>query len=85
VNLLDHGLLAQLIHEKTFLLDLDVIAQAERYGQLKEGEKVNKNFKSLFFYSQISDPEDRMAEDENIKTIFIHAALLMTLLFKKGR
>jgi hypothetical protein len=52
---------------------------------LKEGKKVNKNFKSFFFYSQVSDPEDRVAEDENIKIIFIHAALLMTLPFKKGR
>jgi hypothetical protein len=84
VSLLDHGLVAQLIHEKAFLLDLDVIAQAERYSELKEGEKVNKNFKSFFFYSQISDPEGRMADDENIKIIFIHAALLVTLPFKKG-
>jgi hypothetical protein len=35
---------AQLVHEKAFLLDLDVITQAERYSELKEGEKVNKNF-----------------------------------------
>jgi hypothetical protein len=71
-----------LIQEKVSLLDLDVIAQEERYGQLKEGEKVNKNFKSIFLYSQTPDPEGRLAEDENIKIIFIHEGILTGLLFK---
>jgi hypothetical protein len=72
------------MHEKAFLLDLYVITQAERDRELKEGEKVNNNFKSILFYSQIPDPEGRMADNEYIKIIFIHAALLVPLLFKKG-
>jgi hypothetical protein len=71
-----------MIHEKGFLLDLDVIAQEERYGQLKKDKKVNKIFKSLFFDPQIPDPEGCMAKDKNIIIIFIHAALLVALPFK---
>jgi hypothetical protein len=71
-----------LIQKKVSLLDLDVIAQEERYGQLKEGEKVNKNFKSIFLYSQTPDPGRRMTEDENIKIIFIHEGILTGLLSK---
>jgi hypothetical protein len=82
VGPLNLRLLTQLIQKKVSLLDLDVIAQEEGCGQLKEGEKVNKNFNSIFLYSQTSDPGRRMTEDENIKIIFIHEGILTGLLFK---
>jgi hypothetical protein len=61
---------------------LDIITQEERYGQLREGEKVDKKFKCFFFDFQISDPKGGMAEDENIIIIFIHTVPPVILPFK---
>jgi hypothetical protein len=71
-----------LVQEIVFLLDLDVITQKERNRELKKDEKINEYFKSLFLHPQASDPKGHMAENKNIKIIFVHDKFLTALLWK---
>ncbi len=77
VRLLNLRLLPQLIQEKGFLPDLDVVAEEECNRELKEDEEISSHPKTFFFYPQTSDAEGGMAEDENINVIFIHEEILV--------
>jgi len=55
--------LAQLMQEKAFLLELNIIAQKERDSELKEDEKAKKDSESLPSYPHVPGFEGRMAED----------------------
>lgn len=72
MGLLNLGLLPQLIQEKGFLPDLDVVAEEECNRELKKDKKISSHSKALFFYPQTPDAESGVAEDENINVIFIH-------------
>ena len=65
-------LLTQLIQEKGFLSDLDVITEEERKRDLKEDEKTGRHSKTFLSKPQTPGAEGGMAEDENIYGIFIH-------------
>src|SRR3972149_7055725 len=77
VRLLNLRLLPQLVQEKGFLPDLDVVAEEECNRELKKDEEISSHSKTLFFYPQTSDAEGGMAEDENINVIFIHEEILV--------
>src|SRR4030042_6944929 len=77
VRLLNLRLLPQLIQEKGFLPDLDVVAEEECNRELKKDKKISSHPKGLFFYPQTSDAEGGVAQDENINVIFIHEEALV--------
>jgi len=77
VGLLNLRLLPQLIQEKGFLPDLDVVAEEECNRELKKDKKISSHPKALFFYPQALDAEGGVAEDENINVIFIHEEALV--------
>ena len=66
MGFLNLRLLLQLIQEKGFFLDLDVVAEEERNRELKEDEEIGSHSKTFLFYPQTPDAEGGMAEDENI-------------------
>lgn len=72
MGLLDLRLVPQLIQEKGFLPDLDVVAEEECDRELKKDEEISSQSKTLFSYPQSPDAEGGMAKDENIRIIFIH-------------
>ena len=72
MGLLYLRLLAHLIEEKGFLPDLDIVAEEECDGDLKEDEEISSHSNLLFFHPERSDAERGVAEDENINGIFIH-------------
>jgi hypothetical protein len=57
---------AQLIQERDFLLNLDIVTPQERKSKLKKDEKVKEGFKSFFSHPQTFDPEGCMAEDDDV-------------------
>lgn len=77
MGLLNPRFLPQLIQEKCFLPDLDVVAEKESNRELKKEEEISSHSKTLFFYPQTSDPEWGVAEDKNIDIIFIHEKALV--------
>ena len=72
MGLLNLRLLPQLIQEKGFLPDLDVVAEEECNRELKKDEEVSGHPKTFFFYPQTPDTESGVTEDENINVFFIH-------------
>lgn len=80
MGLLSLRLLTQLIQEKGFLPDLDVVAEDKCNGELKKDEEISTHSKTFFSYPQTSDAEGGMAEDENINVIFNHEEILLDFL-----
>lgn len=70
-------LLPQLIQEKGFLPNLDVVTEEECNRELKKEEEIGNHSKPFFFYPQTPDAEGGVAEDENINIIFIHKEILV--------
>ena len=76
MGLLNVRLLTQLIQEKGFFSDLDVVAEEKCNRELKKDEEISSHSKTFFFYPQASDAEGGVAEDENINVIFVHEEIL---------
>ena len=66
------SLLTQLIDEKGFFSDLDVIAKEERDREDEKGEKIDANLKTFLFDLQASNPEGGMAQNKDIVIFPIH-------------
>ena len=72
MGFLNLRLLTQLIHEKGFFSDLDVITKEECNREDKKGEKIDANFKTFLFDPQTSDPEGGMTQNKDIVIFLIH-------------
>jgi len=79
VGLLNLRLLPQLIQEKGFLPDLDVVAEEECNRELKKDEEISGHPKTFFFYPQTPGTEGSVTEDENINVISNHEEILLDL------
>lgn len=72
VGFLNLRLLTQLIHEKGFFSDLDVITEEERDREDKKGEKIDANLKAFLFDPQASNPEGGVAQNKDIVIFPFH-------------